>query len=203
MTRAGGFKQKWPDYRVRGATIRLRHYLALLLLSSSLMTDGWAQRKNTIQRTPRAVVTMRSEATGTLSVSLMSAPDGLPLNGGSSSQRTLNFERVSYNMAPAAPNVSLTRRPASFVVATRFGLSIQDPSQHIARATVLAAMAVPEAQFSFRLDGIQLGTTPQMVQRQAKVGLTTDHLLEIEVPISITEKNSHLQNAIFIQVIAN
>lgn len=145
---------------------------------------------------------MRSEATGTLSVSLMSAPDGMPLTAGSSSQRALDFQTVSYSMAPAS-NVHLIRRPSGFVVATSFGLSIQDPSSNISRATVLAALAMPEAHFSFRLDGVKLGTTQQMIQPQARVGFTTEHLLQIEVPSSITEKNSHLHNSILIQVIAN
>lgn len=166
------------------------------------MTEGWAQRKDVAKRAPRAVATMRSEATGTLSVSLTSAPDGVPL-GGSSSQRALDFRTVSYNTAQAAPNMRLIRRPAGFVVATRFGLNIQDSSEHIARATVLAALASPEPHFSLKVDGVRLGTTPQMIQGQARVGFTTEHLLEIEVPSSVTEKNSHLQNAILIQVIAN
>lgn len=183
--------------------MNLRHYLALVLIGSSLMIDGWAQRKDVVKRAPRAVATMRSEATGALSVSLTSVPDGVPLSGGYSGQRTLDFRNVSYNAASIAPNVRLTRRPAGFVIATRFGLNIQDSSQHVARATVLAALAAPEPHFSLKVDGIQLGTTPQMIQGQARVGLTTQHLLEIEVPSSVTEKNSHLQNAILIQVVAN
>jgi hypothetical protein len=57
--------------------------------------------------------------------------------------------------------------------------------------------------FGFRLDGIPLGTTPQIIQGNAKVGTTSQHLLEIDVPNSVTEKNSRLQNAILVQVIAN
>lgn len=188
---------------MRGASIKLRYYILLLAIGSSLITDGWAQRKTAVRRTPRAVAAMRSEATGTISVSLMSAPDGVPLSSGSSSQRALDFRVVSYSMAPAAPNVRLTRHPSGFVVATSFGLSIQDPSSRVTRATVLAALAAPEAHFSFRLDGVPLGTTQQTIQPQARVGFTTEHLLQIEVPGSITEKNSHLHNAILIQVIAN
>jgi hypothetical protein len=148
-------------------------------------------------------MTMRSESAGTLSVSFTSAPDGVPLSGGSPVQRTLDFGKVSYAQGAGAPNISITRRQGSFVVATRFGLSLQDAAQHITDATVLAAIAAPDPFFSFRLDGIQLGTTPQTVQGRAKVGLTGQHLLEIEVPAWLTEKNSQLHNAIVFQVIAN
>jgi len=147
-------------------------------------------------------MTMRSEATGTLSVSLTSAPDGVPLSG-TSSQRTLNLGAVSYSTATPALNVRLTRHSTGFVVATRFGLTVQDASSQVANATVLAALAAPESQFSFRWDGIPLSLTPQVVQGQAKVGQITEHLLEIEVPNSVTEKDSQLQNAILVQVIAN
>jgi hypothetical protein len=33
--------------------------------------------------------------------------------------------------------------------------------------------------------------------------VTSQHMLKIEVPDSVTEKDSHMQNAILLQVIAN
>ena len=63
-------------------------------------------------------------------------------------------------------------------------------------------MAAPDV-FIFRVDGLQLGTIPQLIQAEAKPGVTGLHLLEIEVPSSLTEKNSQLQNSILFQVIAN
>jgi hypothetical protein len=173
-----------------------------LLIGSSLPADGWAQHKSAAKRTSPAVINMRSEASGTLSVSLTSAPDGIPLSG-TSTQRALNFGTVSYGVGAAAPNVRITRRATGFVVSTRFALDIQAPSQNVTTATVLAAIAAPELHFKFRLDGMPLGTTPQMVVPQVKLGMRTEHLLEIEVPNSVTEKDSQLQNAILIQVIAN
>lgn len=145
---------------------------------------------------------MHSEASGTLTVSLSSAPDGVPLSG-TSTQRTLNFGAVSYGMSAAGRNVSVVRRPSGFAVVTRFGLALQDPSASVGSATVLAAIAVPEMHFGFRLDGISLSTTLQIIQGSAKVGATSQHLLEIDVPSSVTEENSRLQNAILVQVIAN
>ncbi len=102
-----------------------------------------------------------------------------------------------------ARNVRVTRQAQSIVVSTRFALDIQAPSQNVATAAVLAAIAAPELKFRFRLDGLPLGTTPQMIAPQVKLGVRTEHLLEIEVPNSVTEKDSQLQNAILLQVIAN
>jgi hypothetical protein len=167
------------------------------------MTDGWAQRKSTAKRTSSPVLNMQSQGQGSLSVAFVSAPDGAALVGGASGQRVLNLGTVSYAAGPRTPNVQTHARDGGFVVATRFGLSVQDPSQRFSSAAVLASMALPDPFFTLRLDGVRLGTTPQVIQGQVRVGITFEHRLEIEVPASLTEKNSQLENAILFQVIPN
>jgi hypothetical protein len=146
---------------------------------------------------------MKSATEGTISVSFSSAPDGAALTGGASGQRSLNLGTVSHAGGAQTANVQVQKLPGRFVVSTRFGLSIQDGSQHATNATVLAALAVPDPAFAYRLDGITLGTIPQLIQGQARVGLTMLHRLEIDVSTSLTEKNSQLHNAIIFQVIPN
>lgn len=146
---------------------------------------------------------MRSETQGTISVSFVSAPDGAPLGGGNSGQRSLNLGTVSQAAGAKTTNVQVQRFSGRFVVSTKFGLSIQDGSQHSTTATVLAALATPDTAFTYRLDGITLATAPQLLQGQARIGPTIEHLLEIDVPTSLTEKNSQLNNAIIFQVIPN
>ena len=180
----------------------MRFVLPLLLFGSSLMTDGWAQRKGSSKRTSTAI-SMKSETEGTISVSFVSAPDGVALTGGASGQRSLNLGTVSNAGGAQTANVHVQKLPGRFIVSTRFGLSIQDGSQHATSATVLAALAMPDSAYTFRLDGITLETVPQLVQGQARVGPTFMHRLEIDVPTSLTEKNSQLHNAILFQVIPN
>ena len=180
----------------------MRFVLPLLLVGSSLMTDGWAQRKGSSKRTSTAI-SMKSETEGTISVSFVSAPDGVALTGGASGQRSLNLGTVSNAGGAQTANVQVQKLPGRFIVSTRFGMSIQDGSQHATSATVLAALAVPDSAYTFRLDGITLETVPQLVQGQARVGPTFMHRLEIDVPTSLTEKNSQLHNAILFQVIPN
>ena len=180
----------------------MRFVLPLLLVGSSLMTDGWAQRKGSSKRTSTAI-SMKSETEGTISVSFVSAPDGVALTGGASGQRSLNLGTVSNAGGAQTANVQVQKLPGRFIVSTRFGMSIQDGSQHATSATVLAALAVPDTAYTFRLDGITLETVPQLVQGQARVGPTFMHRLEIDVPTSLTEKNSQLHNAILFQVIPN
>jgi len=145
---------------------------------------------------------MRAETAGSLSVTFSGAPDGARLSGGTAGQGTLDLGAASYGGA-FSPNVNVQKLRGSFVVSTKFGLTIQQSSQQLSTATVMAALAVPEPAFILRLDGLTLGTTPQVVQGQARLGVMTQHRLEIEVPSSVTEKNSQLHNAILFQVIAN
>jgi hypothetical protein len=173
-----------------------------MLFGSSLITGGWTQSKSTAKRTSTAIA-MKSESEGAISVNLLSAPDGAALAGGTSGQRSLNLGTVSHAGGAQTANVQVQKLPGRFVVSTRFGLSIQSGSQHAASATVLASLAIPDPAYTFRLDGITLQAVPQMLQGQARIGAPIMHRLEIEVPTSLTEKNSQLHNAIIFQVIPN
>lgn len=189
--------QSWSGRR----EINLRIVLPLMLFGSSLMTDGWAQSKGTAKRASSAV-SMKSATEGTISVSFVSAPDGAALTGGTSGQRGLNLGAVHTGGSQTA-NVKVQKLPGRFVVSTRFGLSVQAGSQTATTAAVLAGLTVPDPAYTFRLDGITLQTAPQLLQGQARMGTTVMHRLEIEVPTSLTEKNSQLHNAIIFQVIPN
>lgn len=145
---------------------------------------------------------MRSQATGSLSVSLSGVPDGARMTGGSAAQNSLDLGSVSYGGHPMSPNVEIQRSSGHFVVSTRFAMVVNGDS-HVSAATVLAALATPEPVFIVRIDGVKLATAPQLIQGQARIGVTTQHRLEIEVPTSVTEKNSQLHNSIVFQVIAN
>ncbi|HYX53915.1 MAG TPA: hypothetical protein VE783_10735 [Candidatus Limnocylindrales bacterium] len=146
---------------------------------------------------------MRAQTLGTLSVSLVPAPDGAPLSGGNPAQRSLNLGTVSYNGLSTVPNVTVTTQVGSFLVTTRFAIAIQDATQQVSAATVLVGLAAPESFFTLRLDSLTLSPTPQVVQAQAKVGSTIEHRLDVQVPTSLTERNSQLQNTLLFQVIAN
>jgi len=193
----------WDQSSAGGVEISPRFVLPLLLFGSSLVTDGWAQRKGSGKSTSTAAVSMKSQTQGAIAVNFVSAPDGAALTGGSSGQRNLDLGAVSHFGGTHAANVQVQKFAGHFVVTTRFGMSIQPGSQNATTATVLAALAIPDPVFIFRLDGIMLATTPQMLQSQARIGTTITHRLEIEVPASITEKSSQLHNAIIFQIIPN
>jgi hypothetical protein len=174
-----------------------------LLIGSSLVAYGRAQRKTASKRTSTPVLSLQLQSEGAISVAFVSAPDGAALTGGTSGERTLNLGTASYGSGTRTANVQMQKLPGRFVVSTKFGLSIKDGQQHYTSATVLAALAFPDTAYTFRLDGVKLEPVPQMVQGQARIGTTFQHRLEIEVPASITEKNSQVHNAIIFQVIPN
>jgi hypothetical protein len=182
--------------------IKLRFILPILAIGSSLVTDGWAQSKTAKKRTPTPILKMNAQASGTLAVQLINATNGVAMKGGNSSQRSMDLGTVSYQNGSSTLNVSVQKLSTSFVVSTRFGLEVDDPTGTVGTVTVLAGVAAPDV-FIFRVDGFQLGTSPQLIQAQVKPGGIAQHLLQIEVPTSLTEKNSQLQNTILFQVVAN
>jgi hypothetical protein len=186
-----------------GVTITLRLLLPFLVIGSSLVTDGWAQRASAGKHTSPTVLVMRSQTTGSLSVNFSNAPSGAHLAGGTSGLGTLDLGAASYGGGAFASNVSIRKSHDRFTVSTNFGLTVQTNSSATATATVMAGLAAPERGFVLRLDGVTLGTTPQIMQGQIKLGVPTEHRLEIEVPNTLTEKDSQLHNAILFQVIAN
>src|SRR5882672_3426304 len=167
------------------------------------MAYGRAQRKTASKRASTPVLSLQSQSEGAISVAFVGTPDGAALTGGTSGQRTLNLGTASYGGGTRTANVQMQKLPGRFVVSTKFGLSIQDGQQHSTSATVLAALAIPDTTYTFRLDGVKLEPVPQMVQGQAKIGTTFQHRLEIEVPTSVTEKNAQVNNAIIFQIIPN
>jgi hypothetical protein len=173
------------------------------VLGSSLTTNGWAQQKRSTKHTSAPVLNLQAKREGTISVAFANTPDGAPLSAGTTGQRGLDLGMLSYGSNPRTPNVQVRHLRDRFIVVTKFGLSIQDPTLHFARASVLASLAVPDAGHVLWLDGVRLGTVPQMIQGQLRIGPVSSHRLEIEVPTSLTEKNAQLHNAIVFQVIPN
>jgi len=84
------------------------------------------------------------QAQGRISVAFRPTADGAMLAPGGPGQGTLDLGVVSYGGTARTSNVQVTRQHDRFVVSTKFGLSLEDPSRHSASAAVLAALAYPE-----------------------------------------------------------
>jgi hypothetical protein len=146
---------------------------------------------------------MPAQTGGSLSIDFSNTSDGARLAGGTTGQSTLNLGAASYGGGAFASNVSIRRWEGRFTVSTKFGITVRANSPGVSTATITAGLAVPESAFILRLDGVTLGPTPQIIDGQTKLGVATQHRLEVEVPATVTEADSQLHNAIVFQVIAN
>lgn len=69
-----------------------------------------------------------------------------------------------------------------------FGIRIGRPSREArGHASLSAFLEIGDPRCIVRLDGMVLGTQPQVIDRFAPIGITTTHRLEIEVPASAPE----------------
>lgn len=142
---------------------------------------------------------MQTQQTGALTVSFVSLSEGSNGTG----QHALDLGNVSYAARPKNPNVQVRNFSDRFVVSTIFGLSVQAPGGHFGSATLSATLAFPDRCHVLRLDGVKLTTGPQVVQAGIPVNKTSSHRLEIEIPTSLTEKDSAVSNSIIFQVVPN
>lgn len=170
-----------------------------MLFGSSLVTDGWTQAKGTGSRTSKTVINMKTQEAGGLSVAFVDLPDGLNV----ASNRALDLGNVSYTGHPQGMNVQVRPLADRFVVSIKFGMLVQDPSQHVSSATLMVALAYPDSFHVLWMDGIRLTTALQAIPGICIVGKPSAHRLEIEVPTSLTEKDAAVHNSITFEVIPN
>ena len=179
--------------------IRLYRVLPFLICVLLSIGNGLAQNKVPAKPIAKAVVNMAAQSAGGLSLTIVNPSDGGRTAGGG----VLDLGSVSYGSAARRSNVAVRSSAGQMVVSTRVGLSLVDPAGHIGTATLLACLALPETLYVLRMDGVQLTTTPQIVQSRVPVGKISSHQLEIEVPSWVTEKNPGLHNSIIFQVVPN
>jgi hypothetical protein len=190
---------------LRRCEIGLRSMLTLFVIGFSLMSHGWAQRRNPSppKRTSPTALTMQTQSSGSVSVAITTVPDGAPLTQGTPERQSLDLGNVSYGAGARVANVQVKKLADRFVVSTRFGLNIQDPSRRFSTAAVLASIAYPESVHAIWVDNVKLAMAPQIIQAQARLGLSLEHRLLIEVPAWSTEKDSQFHNAVIFQIIPN
>lgn len=185
--------------------IRLWFVLPVLVLGSSLTADGWTQKKSTTGHTSRPALKMQTQATGSVSVAFVNLPDGALLAPGGAGQRALDLGQVAYGAVSRTPNVQIRTLKDRMIVTTRFGLALRNTGigGTFASATVLASLAFPDSARTVRIEGVKMGLAPQIIQARARLGATSTCRVEIEVPVSLTEKDAQMRNSILFQVIPN
>lgn len=144
---------------------------------------------------------MRKQTEGAISIGFTGTTKGSQTRREAVGYGTLDIGTVSYSVGAKSPHTQVRRLADRLVVTTEFGLSIS--SLHAASAMLLAATAFPENVYTISVDGVRLQATPQMVQSNVALGRTSLHRLQIEIPNTVTEKDSQFHNSIVFQVIPN
>lgn len=146
---------------------------------------------------------MRKQTEGAISIGFAGLTKGSQAGQEGVGYGTLDIGTVSYGVGAKSPHTQVRRLADRLVVTTEFGLSITDHSLPAASAMLLAATAFPENVYTVSVDGVRLQATPQMVQANVPLGRTSVHRLQIEIPNTVTEKDSQFHNSIVFQVIPN
>jgi hypothetical protein len=75
-------------------------------------------------------------------------------------------------------------------------MRIGDPSREPKGvATVSAFVEIVDPRFTIRVDGVPLTTMPRVIRRNAPIGVSFSHRIEIEVPATAAEGPLHTQIA--------
>ena len=152
---------------------------------------------------PAAQVVKRSDpaSDAALWVNFVPVPKGAPVRT-IAGQGTLDLGSISYAAGSSQDGVTVTRRPRTFTISTRFGLQVGTPNG-AGTAKLLGVLAGINPAIRVAVDGVRLSPAPQVIQMALKFGAVTEHSLEIEIPISMPEAAAQVVNAISFQVIAN
>lgn len=146
---------------------------------------------------------MSKQTEGAISIGFAGITRGSQAGREATGYGTLDIGAVSYGLGAKSPHTQVRRLTDRLVVTTEFGLSIADNSLQATSAMLLAATAFPENVYTVSVDGVRLQATPRMVQANVPLGRTSVHRLQIEIPNTVTEKDSQFHNSIVFQVIPN
>jgi hypothetical protein len=148
---------------------------------------------------------MQTQTTGSISVAFVNLPDGAMLAPGGAGRRALDLGQVAYGVVSRTPNVQIRTLKDRMIVTTRFGLALQNTGAGgpFTTATVLASLAFPDPARVLRIEGVKMGSVPQVIQPRARIGATSACRFEIEVPVTLTEKDAQMRNSILFQVVPN
>lgn len=156
------------------------------LLSGLGACVAWGQRPQSSTTRARAIPSRAQANAENTSITFLTSPNGSPVHSLGADQSVLNLGSLSYATPAQVDHEETQRQKNSFVVSTRFGLRIGLPSAHPAgTATVSAYLLNANPLQTVWVDGVRLSMTPRIIGRQVSYGVVTEHVLKIEIPVSM------------------
>jgi hypothetical protein len=130
-------------------------------------------------------------------ITILSAATGALMRSQGPSNARVDLGRVSYFKGTSAPGESSRRNTKSFVISTRFGLKIDCPANTSSSVVSITVARLDSASsYVISIDGTTVAFLPQTLLPSVRCGSSSEHRLEVEVPIS-TPEGSIGSNVVF------
>jgi hypothetical protein len=129
---------------------------------------------------PRVAATLAAPT-----VTILSASTGAMVRSQGAGNAALDLGRVSYFRGVSAPGERSQKTSGSFVVSTRFALRVDCPgSPSSSQVNVSMSWTDAGESYAMTIDGMILGPTARPLAQSIPCGSTTEHRLDVEVPVS-------------------
>jgi hypothetical protein len=124
-------------------------------------------------------------ATTAPTITILTAATGALVRRQGIGNASLDLGRVSYFKGPSTPGQTTRKNPRSFVVSTRFALRVECPGSSSSSTINLTMSRVDaDATDDITIDGTRLGLAAQILLQSMPCGSSTEHRLDVEVPVS-------------------
>ena len=118
-------------------------------------------------------------------ITILAASTGAMLRSEGPGNAALDLGKVSYFKGASAPGESSKRTSGSLVISTRFQLKVDCPgSTASSRVDVTMSRTDAAETHDMSIDGIKLGTVARPLAESMPCGSSSEHRLDVEVPVS-------------------
>jgi hypothetical protein len=123
-------------------------------------------------------------------ITIVAAGSGASLRSNGASHASLDLGRVSYFKGTGAPGQTTRRNAASFVISTRFALTVACPGgSPSSRVNVTMALLDADDSQIISIDGTKVGSVARTLVESMPCGSGAEHRLDVEVPVSAPAGN--------------
>ena len=176
------------------AGVRNRIVTTLVLVMGVCWVNAWSQRKPVGGRGSHPAVVRSTKSEGSLAVSVVAVAGGPSFAAAPGGLSSMQLGAVSSGTGARNAVITVERRQHSMVVRALFGLKVENPGAQQGTATLSAFLFRLDPRCDIFLDGLKLGTSPRLIEGRASYGVTSPHRLEIEIPSSVPESQSHIMD---------
>ncbi|HML17080.1 MAG TPA: hypothetical protein VK419_08640 [Bryobacteraceae bacterium] len=149
--------------------------LRIALLYGGQSVIGWSQ-------TPVPSV---AAAPATPTVEVVASPNGATVQAATEGFGSMNLGHISWASQNTQFGLTHTKDGTSFTIATSLGLRLDCPVVDSGRrASITAGLQQVDPRYTVSLDQITLSTAPTMITSLVACGATTQHTLQVRVPVT-------------------